>query len=233
MIPEIDRTDVAWIDTDQMREIDRVMVDELGISLLQMMENAGRNLAGVVLAERPNVESVAVYSGSGGNGGGGLVAARHLSNAGVAVTVVLGAAPAQMSPVAAHQLAILNRLGVEVRTQPIHADIAIDALVGYGLRGELSDSTSALVSGLTGQSDGIVSLDVPSGVDATSGEFGSVTVRPDATLTLCLPKTGLLQAATTGRLYLADISVPPDLVERIGGGTAPPFRLGPVLLLRE
>jgi NAD(P)H-hydrate epimerase len=79
--PVVAPDDVAWITEADMVEVDRVMIDDLHIELLQMMENAGRNLARLVLdLVRP--ASVAVAAGSGGNGGGGLVAARHLTNAG-------------------------------------------------------------------------------------------------------------------------------------------------------
>lgn len=231
MTPEIERRSVAWIDTDQMREIDRVMVDELGIALIQMMENAGRNLARVVLDERPQVRSVAVYAGPGGNGGGGLVAARHLANAGVQVKVVLSVDPERMSPTAALQLEIVRRLGVDVLADPTPADVLIDALVGYGLRGDLDRKAADLVSSFGDHSDLVVSLDVPSGLDATTGRAGRVVVRADTTVTLCLPKTGLAESDTVGRLYLADISVPSSLADRIGGRPAPPFRLGSVLRL--
>lgn len=76
------------ITAEQMREVDRVMVDELGIQLVQMMENAGRSLADVAIT-RYHPSTCTVLAGSGGNGGGGLVAARQLHNRGVAVTVAL------------------------------------------------------------------------------------------------------------------------------------------------
>ena len=85
------------VTADQMREVDRMMIDEFRIDLTQMMENAGRNLAD--LAQQLFAPSDAVVlAGPGGNGGGGLVAARHLANRGVAVQVVLGKTSGRNSP---------------------------------------------------------------------------------------------------------------------------------------
>ena len=86
---ELDSSHVPTLTAAGMREVDRIMIDELGIELLQMMENAGRTLAELARS-RFGPQSVVVLAGPGGNGGGGLVAARHLANHGVDVRVVLG-----------------------------------------------------------------------------------------------------------------------------------------------
>ncbi len=85
---------------EQMREVDRVAVEELGIELVQMMENAGRSLADLAIRIF-GPESVTVLAGSGGNGGGGLVAARHLANRGVTPRVVLSRGEAELAAVPA------------------------------------------------------------------------------------------------------------------------------------
>lgn len=226
--PAVDAAAMAWIDTDQMREIDRIMIEDLHIGLLQMMENAGRALAAVVLG-RSAPATVAVYAGRGGNGGGGLVAARHLANAGVDVTVVLSHDTAEMSAAVAHQLDIARRMGLAVVADPVHADVAVDALVGYSLTGQLRGATRRLALAMQPASGAIVSLDAPTGLDTSTGATATDAVDADATVTLCLPKIGLAAADEVGELYLADISVPPEVAQRIGGRTAPPFRLGPVL----
>lgn len=120
---------VPAVTAAQMREIDRIMVDELHIELVQMMENAGRGPAEVAIrwfAPR----TVAVLAGSGGNGGGGLVAARHLANRGVEVGVTLAAPEPDLAPVPAHQLDILHRMGVTLAPNPGRVDRVIDALKG-------------------------------------------------------------------------------------------------------
>lgn len=106
------------------------MIEDFHIEVAQMMENAGRNLADLARSLF-SPRSVAVLAGPGGNGGGGLVAARHLHNRGIAVTVTL--ASRHVAPVTAHQLDIVERLGVEVRDEPPPASVSIDALIGYGL----------------------------------------------------------------------------------------------------
>lgn len=230
--PSIEDRRVGWVSAEQMREIDRVMVDELGITLVQMMEHAGTNLARLVLATaRPS--TVTVYAGTGGNGGGGLAAARHLHNLGIDVTVV-PSDPHRMTATAAMQLESVQRLAIPISSSPVAADVAVDALVGYSLRRGLDDRLAFLTRSMRRASGAVVSLDVPTGLDATTGEADTSAVVPDATMTLCLPKTGLADRSRVGELFLADIGVPPALASRISGGAAPPFALGPVLrLLRD
>ena len=108
--------EVPAVTVAQMREIDRLMVDELGITLEQMMENAGRALAELArrtLRDLPG-RRITVLAGPGGNGGGALVAARRLAIWGAEVSVALASPPAQMHPVPAHQLAIVRGMEIEV-----------------------------------------------------------------------------------------------------------------------
>lgn len=98
---------------EQMREVDRVMIEELHIELVQMMENAGRNLAHLTM-RLFGPSTAVVLAGRGGNGGGGLVAARHLANRGVRVAVALSHEETEMAPVPAHQLDIVRRMGIPV-----------------------------------------------------------------------------------------------------------------------
>ena len=224
----VDAQSIPWVSADQMREIDRIMIEELHIELLQMMENAGRNLAELILT-RSAPDAVTVYAGPGGNGGGGLVAARHLANAGVDVHVVLSAKEERMSPIAAHQLDIVRRLGLPITSLAVRADIAIDALIGYGLKGPLRGAEGELAQALTAMGSTIVSLDVPSGLDTSSGAKNETGVYAEATLALCLPKSAFFGDEHVGELYLADISVPPSIVEKVTGLPAPPFRLGSIL----
>jgi NAD(P)H-hydrate epimerase len=226
----------------QMQEIDRIMVDELGIELLQMMENAGANLARLA-RERFTPSHVLVAAGTGGNGGGGLVAARHLHNAGIAVSVVTTRPADAYRGVPAHQLAILDRMGLPLLDSvPIagsHAapiDLIIDAVIGYALEGQASGRAAQLIDALDEIGAPILSLDAPSGVDVSTGHALGAHIRATATLTLALPKTGLVGSPAVGEHYLADISVPADLYAEIGAvagaAVAPIFRDGPILRVR-
>ncbi len=224
-LPEVSADAVAWISESDMVEVDRVMIEDLHIELMQMMENAGRQLAQLVMrAASPT--TVAVAAGSGGNGGGGLVAARHLANAGVEVSVTTTRQRSEMAPVPAHQLDILERMGIEQRPDLPDVDVIVDALIGYSLRGAPRGRTAELIE-QTQRGASIVSLDTPSGLDVTSGAIPGAVVDADATVTLALPKTGLRSSAHVGELYLADISVPPSVTGSYG--PAPRFGSGGLL----
>lgn len=218
---------VPAVTADEMREVDRIAVEEVGFSLLGMMENAGRHLAETVrsLDRGP----VTVYAGGGGNGGGGLAAARHLANRDATVDVVLDRDPADLDGAAADQLRVLRAMDVPIGVEPEReAALLVDALVGYGLTGELRGLAADLVASIEGRSAPVVSLDVPSGRDATTGETPGPAVEPDVTLTLALPKTGL--EGLSGRLLLADIGIPAVVFERAGIDYTSPFEDGTVEL---
>jgi len=215
---------VAAVSAAQMRRIDDVAVSETGPQLLQMMENAGRNLARNAMAARPGLRSVTVLAGPGGNGGGGLCAARHLTNHGIDVTVVLDRDPDDLSGATATQWETLEAMDVQRTTDAtaavVEADVVIDALLGYGLDGAPDDRIGEFVD-IAAKAAYLVSLDVPSGVDATTGERPGVAVEPDRTLTLALPKTGLTDL--DGPLYLGDIGIPAVVYEQVGIDYESPF----------
>jgi NAD(P)H-hydrate epimerase len=207
---------VPAVTAEQMREVDRIMVEDLHIELVQMMENAGRNLAQLTIsAFAPTTATV--LAGPGGNGGGGLVAARHLANRGVEVRVVLAQPAERMAPVPAHQLDILRRMTVKTGADPAPADVTVDALLGYSIQGDPRGRAAELIEWVNAQPAPVLALDSPSGLDVTTGRAGTPCVRAAATMTLALPKTGLRRGASeVGRLYVADISVPPVVYQRLG-----------------
>lgn len=229
--PQVLADDVGWLTTDQMIEVDRVMIEELGIELIQMMENAGRNLARLALTRfSPATPVVAV--GSGGNGGGGLVAARHLAVSGLPVRVVLGTSRDRFTPVPAHQLDIIDRMGVPVVEElPDDADLVIDAVIGYSLKGAPRGLPGKVIAAMDAADALVLSLDTPSGLDTASGTAFTPHVNADATLTLALPKVGLRTHPAVGDLFLADISVPGSVYDAMGAGPAPDFRHSPILEL--
>jgi NAD(P)H-hydrate epimerase len=235
---------IPAITTNQMREVDRWMVEEYGIELMQMMENAGRNLAALsrdrFLGGRPAGKRVLILAGSGGNGGGGMVAARRLNNWGADVYVMTTKPDALMSGVPAHQLSILRKMDVlvtnadGVKSLP-GVDLILDAIIGYSLQGAARAVSADLIELANASGAPILSLDVPSGMDATTGEIYEPAVRAAATMTLALPKTGLMRENAqpwVGELYLADISVPPGLYERLGLMVRPIFGEEEIIRLR-
>jgi NAD(P)H-hydrate epimerase len=224
----IDGIPVPALTAAQMREVDRIAVEEYGLGVLQMMENAGRNLALNVIEMLGRADGrVTVLAGSGGNGGGGLCCARHLHNRGFEVRVVLSKAPGELRGAARAQLDVLRAAGVvpvangQADAAIAEAELTVDALIGYSLRGAPRGRVAALIEAGNRHSRRTLSLDVPSGLDATSGQAPGVVVRPERTLTLALPKTGLRHAP--GALYLADIGIPPEVYAPLGISFKPFF----------
>jgi NAD(P)H-hydrate epimerase len=216
---------VPAVTADQMREIDRIAIDETGPNLLQMMENAGRNLATLtidLLGTDWREAKIVVLAGTGGNGGGGICAARHLANHGANVTVIL-ADPA-LGDVPRWQQAIYANTSGAIAADPerLQPELIIDALIGYGLRSAPRGRFAELIRWTNGSGAQTVALDVPSGIDATTGEAPGEVVQAAATLTLALPKTGLLPERA-GALYLADIGIPAGTYRRAGVTYRSPF----------
>lgn len=232
------------LSTDQMREVDRLLIETYHFDLLQLMENAGRNLAllakrmldGDVL-DRP----VVVLAGRGNNGGGALAAARHLLNWGAWVQLLLTHRPEEFRGAAARQLAILQAMDAPVAWaeegwELPPADLVIDGLIGYGLRGNPTGPAADLISLANSSVAPILSLDAPSGLDTTTGRLYTPHIVAAATMTLALPKSGLLtdEARTVvGKLWLADIGVPPGLYEALGLTVPPLFAEDSVLPLEN
>lgn len=219
---------VPAVTAEQMREVDRIAVEEFGLGILQMMENAGRNLAENVMDMLGRASGGAtILAGGGGNGGGGLCCARHLHNRGFEVRIVLDAEPNHLGPAATKQLHILRMAGVE--PVPPHqaedairrADIVVDALIGYGLLGAPTGRTAELIECCNQLAKRILSLDVPSGLNATTGETPGVVARAERTLTLALPKTGLV--GIESELYLGDIGIPLEVYTQLAVSFDDPF----------
>lgn len=221
---KIPRDLVPAVTADQMREVDRLAVEEFGLQLFQMMENAGRSLADLAISLFGRERTV-VLAGPGGNGGGGLVAARHLANRGVEVRVVLARPVSELDPAPSRQLDILRRVGVPVQDDPPGADLILDALIGYSLRGNPRGRAAELIEWANAGPAPVLALDTPSGLDVTTGTLGEPCIGARATLTLALPKVGLYRAPEqVGRLFLADISVPSIVYQRLGLEVPPLFR---------
>jgi NAD(P)H-hydrate epimerase len=228
---------VPWISVAQMREVDRTAV-EIGLSLTRMMENAGAALAGLALAllgGDVRGRRIGVLAGPGGNGGGGLVAARRLLGWGAEVEVRLSDRPEALAAVPGEQLAILDATGarIEVGADRLAAsDLLLDAILGYGQRGEPREAAAELIAATEGTR--VLSLDVPSGLALEQGAIFSPAIRGEATLTLALPKAALRidrAEPLIGELYLADIGIPPSIYERLEIAYRSPFDQGPVVRL--
>jgi len=244
MIPPISPNELAYLSTDQMIEVDRAMMEDYGIDLVRMMENAGRNLAHLARARfldgDPRGRRIIVLAGTGGNGGGAMVAARRLHNYGAAVSVFTTKSHDSFAPVPGQQLDLLRPMGVPIGAADAvesgkPADVILDGVIGYSLRGAPRGDAGALIEWANSQSSPVLSLDAPSGIDTTTGTVFDPAIRATATLTLALPKEGLRTPgvqAHVGELYLADIGVPPELYEKfLGIDVGPIFATGDILHL--
>lgn len=217
-----------------MREVDRVATEEVGLSLLQMMENAGARTAAVVRWVLGEVDGrhVAVLAGSGGNGGGALAAARHLAIAGAEVSVHLARAPTSLSAATAVQLELAVAADARVRQHAPAAEIVVDGLLGYGQRGAPRDRHAELIAATSGQR--VVALDVPSGLELATGERHAPGIAAEATVTLALPKRGLARhREVVGELVLADIGIPASVYRRTGIPPPRVFADGPLVRLLD
>ena len=218
--PTVARDSVPELDLDESREMDRLMIEEFGIPLERMMENAGRSVAEVCRAQLGGSAAgarVTVIAGRGGNGGGGLVAARHLADAGAQVAIVLSAEPERLAPTTASQWKIARRMGISSTHGPVEeSDLVVDAIHGYSLRGDPRTHTADLISAVS--TPLVVAVDVPSGLEVGAGALRTPHVRASATVALAAPKLGTFAQANRdaiGDLYVADISVPRDVFDRL------------------
>ncbi len=238
------------LSADQMAQVDRLAVEEFDLLFEQMVEHAGSHLAEVVHTELRGTltgRRVVVAAGPGNNGAGGLAAARHLANRGASVNVVLARPAVHLSPGGQRQLGTLLQMRVDcgvaiydlgdadIERELARADCAVDAVLGYRVAGALRDGAEWLVGHLVRAGTPVISLDIPTGVDPDSGRAGEPAITAQATMTLALPKTGLLNGdgpSHAGRLYLADIGLPEALYERLGIDIGTPFSEASILRLQ-
>lgn len=240
---------IPAVSARQMAEVDRLAADQFGMCVAQMMELAGSHLAEVVRVELGGDlrgRRIVVAAGPGKNGGGGLVAARHLANRGAAVLTVLAAPVNRLDETARHQVATLLEMAIPCRVASYDvtgdeferdladADAIVDAVLGYGAAGPPCGGVQWLVERIArAASVPVVSLDLPSGLDADGTAAGDA-VTAATTLTLALPKRGLFSRhgrRRAGQVLLADIGLPAAIYRLIGLDVETPFALGPIVRL--
>ena len=239
----IDKNKIPLLDTRQMIDVDRLLLESYGITLEQRMENAGRNLAilaRTLLSGTIFQKHICVLAGSGNNGGGGLVAARHLSNWGAEVTVLAFSPAGMFKPVSAYQLEIVSHLPLslvfaENNSCFINWDscaLIIDAIFGYGLNRPPEGQAATIIDQVNSMDCPVLALDVPSGLDTDLGIISDIVVKANGTLTLGLPKKGLFTEQArpfVGKLYIGDISIPPLLYCQLGLEVPRIFEKNPII----
>lgn len=221
---------VPAVSEEQMRQVDRIAIDDTGPNLFQMMENAGRSLAGAASEmTTPGEGPFVVLAGAGGNGGGGINAARHLANRGREVVVAVSDDKG-LSEVPSFQLHVFEATSGRrvpfADLQTITPALVIDAVIGYSLHGVPEGIGAEMIEWANDQTAPILSLDLPSGIDATTGHAPGGHIEADRTVTLALPKTGLVNEVA-GALFLADLGIPMETYRRAGIPLqGSPFRSG-------
>ncbi len=233
------------VTAEEMKGIDRRATTNWHIPGMVLMENAGRAVADAVerALEEPTGHSVLVVCGKGNNGGDGMVAARHLANRGVPTSCVLLGRAAELRGDARANYEILVAAGAEVDEIETADDLApalehhtvvVDAILGTGLDKPPRGLAAQAIEMIDGAGRLTVAVDVPSGLDATTGAVPSVAVHADLTVTMGLAKTGLWLYPGrnyVGELVLADIGIPAPLLD--GGDTFLPDDRAVAALLPE
>jgi ADP-dependent NAD(P)H-hydrate dehydratase / NAD(P)H-hydrate epimerase len=201
-------------DAETMRGIDRWAIEERGIAGLDLMERAGAGVARAVEVHDSD-GPVAIVCGKGNNGGDGLVAARLLRNAGVQATVVCAASPEELQGDAAANLARLPGEAPVTLAQGAaaigHASVIVDALLGTGFAGAAHGPAAEAIAAINAAEGAVVAVDVPSGVDASTGVVAGEAVRATVTVTFHAGKPGLWVAPGkryAGEVHTIDIGIP-------------------------
>jgi len=214
----------------EIRELDILAIEHVGIPGIVLMENAARAVAEYVhgaLLNPPRSHAL-LLCGPGNNGGDGFAVARHLRNAGVKVTVVLAVPREKTKGDAALNLGIYERMEgtlldatepeglAQVRAQARTADVIVDALLGTGSEGAPRGAMAELIRLANAAPRARrVAIDLPSGLNADTGEVSEPCFKADATVTFVAPKVGFAAGsarAVLGRVVVADIGVPRELI---------------------
>lgn len=215
------------ITSREMRTLE-INAEYFGISLLQLMENAGRNVAAEIASRFPREQKIAIFCGLGGNGGDGFVAARHLLSMGFSVSVVLAGKGSDIR----HEAALKNWCALQSLRESIpiqevtdsstipkvDAEIVVDALLGTGTKGKLKPPITQIVEYINTLNAFKIAVDVPTGIDSDTGEVLGNTVKANLTVTFHRAKTGLYDAKYVGELVVRDIGLPEELGKFAGPG---------------
>jgi hydroxyethylthiazole kinase-like uncharacterized protein yjeF len=221
---------VRVLSAEAMREVDRAAIERLGVPSLVLMENAALGVADAIGESFPEAESAVVVCGPGNNGGDGLAVARHLAVRGYAVEVWLATGGREPGGDAALQLAIDRRMELAIRELAPEADLApllaaagaadllVDALYGTGLGRPLAGQAAALVEALAELAVPRVAVDIASGLHGSRPDLYGPHLPADLTVTFGAPKIAHVlppAADAMGRLVVADLGIPPRLVEEV------------------
>ncbi|MBI1927895.1 NAD(P)H-hydrate dehydratase [Candidatus Poribacteria bacterium] len=215
------------VTANEMRRIDQQTIERIGIPGVVLMENAGSAVVRAIQRHFPECKRIAVMVGKGNNGGDGLVVARQLALAGRAVQIFLVSPPERFTGDALTNLHIAQNLHLPIvqilseneldglKSQIVSFDLMIDAIFGTGLRGAVRGYIADVIECINAADCLVLAVDLPSGLEADTGMAEGACIRADYTVTIGLPKRGLLLypgADMTGELEVADIGFPPSVI---------------------
>lgn len=220
--------------SEQMREVDRRTIEEVGIPSIALMENAGRQIVSAMRATIEDLDSrrVGIICGRGNNGGDGLVVARLLSQQGLAVRVFLLSGAEDVVGDTGTNLHAAESLGLSIIEVPDcdswrgtrsgldECDILVDAIFGTGLDRPLEGLSSLVVGDLNAQDVPVIAIDLPSGLSADLSNPIGEAIKADVTVGLAAPKLALLLAPAeswAGNVVIADIGIPAGVIEAVPG----------------
>ena len=211
----------------EVREIERLAIEEGGLPGAELMERAGAGSFRALVRRWPGVRRVAVVCGAGNNGGDGFVVARLAREAGFAVRVLMVGDPGRLGRDASAMLGAMRAAGADA--EPFAApsldgvSVVVDALFGTGLTRPVTGAAAAAIEAMNAAGAPVLAVDVPSGVDADTGSVRGVAVRASLTVTFIAPKRGLFTGAGPdhcGRLEHDALGVPPALADRVPAGAS-------------
>lgn len=220
------------VKASEMQEMDRLTIEEIGIPGIVLMENAATGAVRVFLAHfAPPLNSrVLILCGRGNNGGDGYVMARYLSEAGLKVTVLVLAEFKKIAGDALVNLEILRRMGLDIHEVPAEeqwkkqrrllkdCDFIIDGLLGTGLNSPVRGLYARVIEDVNRANKPVTAIDIPSGLNADTGQVMGVSVQADLTITFGFPKIGQLVfpgAGLVGRLVRIGIGIPDTVTESL------------------
>ncbi len=208
----------------QMRQIDKDTIEDIGIPGIVLMETAGSEIVRLIESHYPTVQRIGIFVGKGNNGGDGLVIARYLAHAGREVQIFLVAPAESFTGEARTNLDIAKNLGLHVEEtltdaaniKTLKCELLVDAIFGTGLRGALREPAANIINVINELPIPILAVDLPSGLDADIGKPLGTCVQADRTVTIGLPKRGLLVhpgAELAGKLEVIDIGFPQQVID--------------------
>ena len=220
----------------EMRQIDQDTIEYIGIPGIVLMETAGSAIVRAIQRHYPTCKRIGIFAGKGNNGGDGIVIARQLAHIGYGVHLFLVSPPESFTGEAAVNLQIAKNLGLRIEeiltdaalgydffakrstslNRIANSELLVDAIFGTGLRGEVREPIATIINILNNLPIPILSVDLPSGLDADTGNPLGTCVQADRTVTIGLPKRGLLVhpgAEFAGKLEVVDIGFPEQVVD--------------------